>query len=92
MFICFAAVCAAAFSATSAQASLVGDVVNVHISVPNIGGWNQTLSTTVTEDASDALVFTSGLGDVITVDPFGAGFVLTNTAGTGFNVGAGALV
>ena len=67
--------------AGTAQADLLGDEVSIRIRVPNISNFDQTLTTTVTADASDALVFTNNDSLEFTVDPFPNGFVITNTGG-----------
>ena len=41
----------------AARGDLVGDEVSIRIRVPNLSGFDQTKSTTVTADASDVLTY-----------------------------------
>ena len=64
--------------AAPAQATLIGDDVTVRIVVPNQGPFDQSSSTTVTADASDAFELTDvQSGRTFGVDPFDAGLVVT---------------
>ena len=70
-----------------AQATLIGDSVTVRIAVPLQGPFDETGSTTVTADASDAFELTKpGNNLVFRVDPFDAGLVVTLLQG-GFAFG-----
>ena len=63
--------------ANVSHASLIGDQVTIQGFSPNISTINQTQSTTVTADASDALLFGfPGFGHDLSVDPFASGFVV----------------
>ncbi len=64
--------------AAPAHATLIGDSVTVRIVVPNQGPFDQSSSTTVTADASDAFELTDvQSGRTFGVDPFDAGLVVT---------------
>ena len=61
-----------------AHATLIGDNVTVRIAVPTQSSFDQTGSTTVTADASDAFELTNSVGFLtFGVDPFDAGLVVT---------------
>ena len=71
--------------AVNAAATLVGDSVDVHISISNIGmSWSD--STIVASDASDKLFWIpEGYPPLLSVDPYASGFVVTNVSGSGLN-------
>lgn len=83
------AACAATlFAISPAHASLIGDDIEIQFSIPNLSGFDQTVMTTVTADASDVVTIT---GDSInySIDPFDNGFVITRLGGIGGAIGSG---